>query len=186
MSEFLSTPEWKAETPRVEDAEAMAHLQSQSWLDTYQRDGQEERNAEIQLYAQKMVQPERVALRQQFIERALNNPKALYKIVRGENDQPVGLLFGSKRNDSQELITLYVDQDYQGKGVAPELMQSFLDWVDPDRPVELGVLEDNERAQRFYEKFGFEIVPETLHPFQESKYLFEITMKRKAQDEIQS
>lgn len=186
MSEFLSTPEWKAETPRVEDAEAMARLQAQSWLDTRQVEGAEERNAEIQLYANAMIQPERIALRQQFIERALNNPKGLYKIVRAENDQPIGLLFGSKRSEDQELVSLYVDKEHHGTGVAQALMKDFIEWADPDRPIQVGVLEDNERAQRFYEKSGFEIVPETLRPFQESKYLFEITMQRKAQNEIQS
>jgi len=64
-----------------------------------------------------------------------------------------------------ELCRMYVDFDWHGRGVAAALMRHFMDegarrgcdvlW--------LGVWHRNERAQRFYRKFGFAHVG--AHPF---------------------
>lgn len=186
MSEKALHTDWIAETPRPEDAAAMAKLQAQSWLDTYQTETDTDRNAEVKRIAEGLRSPERIAVREQYMDRALNNPVAFYKIVRTPDDELVGVLFGSKRQNPQEIVTLHVAAPYHGTGVAQTLMQSFLDWSDPDIPIQVGVLEDNHRAQKFYEKFNFQITPETLHPYQESKHLLEIYMHRKAQNEIQS
>jgi len=56
-----------------------------------------------------------------------------------------------------EIQRIYVDQPYQGKGVAQELMSRLLAAArdgDADR-IWLGVWENNLRAQAFYRKLGF-------------------------------
>lgn len=180
MSEKELPHQYIAESAHVEDAQTLATMQSQSWLDTYQVEGEDERNAEVQAYVDAMRTPERVNMRGMYIERAVDNPLAFYKVVRDEQGVAIGLAFGSKRSEPQELVAFYVDKNHHGTGAAQSLMEAFIDWSDPDKPINVGVLHDNERAQRFYEKFGFQPVPETLRPFQESKHLFEITMQRPA------
>jgi diamine N-acetyltransferase len=91
-----------------------------------------------------------------------------------ENDIPVGYLRLRSNNEVEaylgkntiELHRLYVDQKYQGKKVGTLLMEKALN-VARDLKVEwlwLGVWERNPKAQRFYNKWGFERFSE--HVFQ--------------------
>ena len=43
-------------------------------------------------------------------------------------------------------------------------MQKIIEWSDPTKPIELGVVTYNARARAFYKKWGFEEIPgsETL------------------------
>ena len=56
-----------------------------------------------------------------------------------------------------ELLRFYVDQPWQGQGVAGLLMQAVQDQARTRgaRELWLGVWERNERAQAFYRKYGF-------------------------------
>jgi ribosomal protein S18 acetylase RimI-like enzyme len=59
-----------------------------------------------------------------------------------------------------EIVRLYVDQQFHGRGVAQTLMQACLDRAAQSghRAVFLGVWEHNPRAIAFYRKWKFEIV----------------------------
>ncbi|MGE0595908.1 MAG: GNAT family N-acetyltransferase [Hyphomonadaceae bacterium] len=59
-----------------------------------------------------------------------------------------------------ELDWLMVHPDYHGHAVSRDLMQRGLDWLGPAKPIWLTVIQHNERAIRFYEKFGFAIDPD--------------------------
>ena len=59
-----------------------------------------------------------------------------------------------------ELARLYVVAEWQGRGVARELMQDALDTAEREGCdwLWLGVWEHNPKAMTFYRKFGFDIV----------------------------
>ena len=59
-----------------------------------------------------------------------------------------------------ELVRLYVEQKFQGAGVASDLMQACLDEARSlgHRTMYLGVWEHNHRAQFFYFKWNFRVV----------------------------
>jgi len=59
-----------------------------------------------------------------------------------------------------ELVRLYVDQKFQGTGIAGDLMQACLDEARSlgYRTIYLGVWEHNHRAQFFYFKWNFRVV----------------------------
>jgi ribosomal protein S18 acetylase RimI-like enzyme len=63
-----------------------------------------------------------------------------------------------------ELVRLYVDSAYHGRGVADALMDACI--IEARRRQEatmwLGVWEHNPRAQRFYARYGFERVGEQI------------------------
>ncbi len=61
--------------------------------------------------------------------------------------------------DDLELDWLMVHPRHHGTGVAAALMQAGLRWLGEDQPVWLTVIRHNERAIRFYRRFGFEIDP---------------------------
>ena len=61
-----------------------------------------------------------------------------------------------------ELHRLYVAQHVQGRGVAATLMEDAIAWARSHGApaLFLSVWENNERAQRFYRRYGFEPVGE--------------------------
>ena len=61
--------------------------------------------------------------------------------------------------DSLELDWMMVHPDFHGTSVAGALMEAGIGWLGEDRPLWLNVIRHNERAIRFYRKFGFEIDP---------------------------
>lgn len=63
-----------------------------------------------------------------------------------------------KKWKALELKRIYVLNEFQGKGIAQKLMDFFLDFAASKKyeAVWLGVWEHNVRAQKFYEKYGFE------------------------------
>jgi ribosomal protein S18 acetylase RimI-like enzyme len=56
-----------------------------------------------------------------------------------------------------ELDWLMVHPSAHGSGLAVRLMQEGIAWLGEDRPLWLTVIRHNERAIRFYRRFGFEI-----------------------------
>lgn len=59
--------------------------------------------------------------------------------------------------DDRELDWMMVHPNFHGCGVAGALIQSGIAWLGCDRPLWLNVIRYNERAIRFYRRFGFEI-----------------------------
>jgi putative acetyltransferase len=59
--------------------------------------------------------------------------------------------------EDRELDWLMVRPDRHGSGIADALMLEGLAWLGLDRPAWLNVIRHNERAIRFYRRFGFEI-----------------------------
>lgn len=71
--------------------------------------------------------------------------------------------------DALELHRLYVDSSSKGSGVAQTLMDEALAWARGKgaKVMYLSVWENNERAQAFYKRYGFEHVAE--HKFMVGK-----------------
>ena len=63
-----------------------------------------------------------------------------------------------KKWKALELKRIYVIREFHGKGIARELMEFTLNYALENRyeVVWLGVWEHNLRAQKFYQKYGFE------------------------------
>lgn len=58
-----------------------------------------------------------------------------------------------------ELDWLMVHPDFHGSGVGAALMHVGMAWLGTGKPMWLNVIRHNERAIRFYRRFGFEIDP---------------------------
>jgi ribosomal protein S18 acetylase RimI-like enzyme len=52
-----------------------------------------------------------------------------------------------------------VHPDFHGTDVAASLMRHGIDWLGETNPIWLNVIRHNERAIRFYRRFGFEVDP---------------------------
>lgn len=61
-----------------------------------------------------------------------------------------------------ELDWLMVHPDFHGSYVAKSLMRNGIDWLGVANPIWLNVIRHNERAIRFYRRFGFEVDPSAI------------------------
>ncbi|MCW3089623.1 MAG: acetyltransferase [Ferruginibacter sp.] len=100
------------------------------------------------------------------VKRELKNPSDFYYLAE-QGGKAIGYLrlmedYSNlplmKKWKSLELKRIYVLKEFQGKGVAQQLMDYTMQYAkDNDYEVVwLGVWEHNGRAQKFYEKYGFE------------------------------
>jgi GNAT superfamily N-acetyltransferase len=76
-------------------------------------------------------------------------------------DEPLGLAGAftpADRPDTREVVSMWVQPDHRGGKLADGLMHTVLDWARQDAAVEvtLWVADGNERARRFYLRYGFQ------------------------------
>lgn len=99
--------------------------------------------------------------------RELRDPAVDYRLALDDDGSIVGYsMVGPVRlpinAEGMELSRLYVAPAVQGKGVAARLMDDAIAFARQRgaRALYLSVYENNERAQRFYRRYGFEQVGE--------------------------
>ena len=138
----------------TEDAKMLSELGAKTFYDTFAKDNTPEN---IEAYLKASFSPEI-----QFNE--LSHPENIFLIIESENI-PIGYaqLIMNSRDDAInrarpiEIRRIYATQEYFGKGVGKELMQSTIDEAKKRGCdcIWLGVWEKNQRAIDFYEKWGF-------------------------------
>jgi ribosomal protein S18 acetylase RimI-like enzyme len=79
--------------------------------------------------------------------------------VAEERAHVVGVVAGMPLDDHTEVISMWVEPDHRGGGVAEELLSAVAEWAGAkgDAGLCLAVASDNERARRFYERAGFSV-----------------------------
>ena len=75
----------------------------------------------------------------------------------------VGLMFGTLDSDYEDfkdeyadLVALYIDPEYQGKGIGTALRDLFIKWAKEKNATQyvIGVLKENHNARKVYESWG--------------------------------
>ena len=84
-----------------------------------------------------------------------NNPALLHRIFVYDD----GFVKGMIHVDDGEVCELYVDPFFTDDGIGTKLLQYAIGRFNVDH---LWVLEKNERAIRFYQRFGFEVTGEEM------------------------
>jgi ribosomal protein S18 acetylase RimI-like enzyme len=69
----------------------------------------------------------------------------------------VGYCGAERLPGTNHLGGFYIIEGYQSQGLGSQLIREALDWLGYQKPIKLGVAAFNEKAIRFYEKFGFKI-----------------------------
>lgn len=79
-------------------------------------------------------------------------------LIRGIGDDP-DIAAAVRARPAVEVSKMYVRTDYHRSGASAALMRAGIAWAEQygAAAVWLGVNRDNERAQRFYRKHGFQI-----------------------------
>lgn len=152
---------WTIRDAVPDDAEAIVRMHKKSWLDTYPNDEAGVSREWVEKNTSDWSRPERLESRRNRIREALISPDMIYKIALNPKGEIVGFACPFRDGTEQRVGGLYVEKSYQGTGLAQSLMNEMIDWSDPTRPLVLEVAAYNERAKRFYKKYGFEEVPDS-------------------------
>lgn len=133
-----------------EDAPALAEILTKSWMSAY---ADILPPAELKSSADK----ERYAA---IFSTMTNHPENHFFLALC-GDRPCGMALYSPARDADlpdyaELIAVYTLQEHWGTGLGQTLMEKVLkELIGVYNDVALWVFQDNTRARRFYEKFGF-------------------------------
>ncbi len=132
------------------DAAAIAKIQHDSWLATYV-------NADAGIAREDLAEYLKdVASRVERWRGKLAESDASIRVfVLQSDDRVIGFCRVRRSEEYGHVEALYLDPAYSGKGLGGEVFQEALDWLGSEKPVELEVAAYNDRAIRFYERFGF-------------------------------
>lgn len=186
MTELSESKEQKSSAYRVEratpeDAEGIARVQVDTWIDTYVHEGlgiTEEAIRERFFGENGELFKDRIERGEKKIA---NSPYGVF--VAKDGDKIVG--FSSPRYDEelnqQRLGGLYLLPGAQGHGLGKKLLHKALDALDRTQDIYLHVVTYNENAIEFYERNGFiktgQEVSGSVDPLPNGAVIPEIEMK---------
>ena len=139
------------------DSETLTNLGRSTFIETFAKDNTKE---DMDLYlaatfgVSKQLSEIRDPNRRIDIAWIENRAVGFLHLLKGEPDPVV------KGPQPIELLLLYVDSKWHGKGIGPALMEHALLLAKEEKcqTLWLGVWEHNIRAQKFYLKYGFQTV----------------------------
>lgn len=148
-----------------EDAALLAEIGRRSFYDAF-KDHPKNAPTDMRLYMDS-------AFGVEIQTKELKNERTVYLIVEVAGET-VGFIKLHK-DSSEKMVTgdrcleiarFYLLQEWIGRGVSKQMMQTVLDWARENGfdTIWLGVWEYNYRAQAFYKKWGFEHVGEHVFP----------------------
>lgn len=156
----------------IKDAQSIACIQRDAWLQTYPN-----KKAKITLDDIKY----RFSNMEKKYERwkeCLKNKKRNELILVAKNDnQTVGFCIATKSKIENNITAIYVSPNFQAKGIGKLLMQKALIWLGEKKDISVLVAEYNINAIMFYKKFGFvdtgERIKEEFLKMKSGNYIFE-------------
>ena len=140
------------------DAAAIVDVQYQTWLDVYPKivDDVTPQMVKHRFEEEKGGLKARA---ERFAATANEADPAVF--VAEHEGQVVGFAIATKLSEganSHQINALYVLPSHQHHGLGSQLMQTALEWLGAAvNPVQLHVVETNQQALGFYQKFGFEV-----------------------------
>ena len=157
------TPTIEPATP--EDAKAIVDIQRQTWLDTYPNEAADITEHDIQL----KLAGEHGELIPSRIERwrqRISSPESHQGVfIARMGEEAVGFTAPAIMEGQRRIGAIYVLPKAQGKGIGIQLLRKAVDWhrqQAPAEPIFLHVVSYNQKAIRFYERFGFKKTGKTV------------------------
>lgn len=174
-------PQFIVREATVDDTEAIRRVQAEAWRVTYpspengvSREWVEERTV-------RWLTPEKIEESKKIIGASINDTKGFYRVIESDGEV-IGFVRASTNEDkTKQLEAIYVRPDMIGTGVGSELMKLAMDWAG-DEQVTLKVARYNDRAIRFYQRFGFEKVEGSEGMFKD--VIPDMKMRKEAKNEF--
>ncbi len=158
--EILHNNLYHIEPAGMDDIVGIGEAHLQSWLETYPNDEygvtEDWIREEFAFLTKEGVgekgEPNGIEFRKRIIEEL--DERSLYEVVKDEKGKVQGFLHAHRTPTRASLNAIYLTRELKGKGVAQKLVEHLLDFAG-ELPIELEVIAYNERAIKFYEKYGF-------------------------------
>ena len=115
------------------------------------------------------LSPEEIIEINDYVEKSISEQIDSYKIIKIDNKK-IGCLLLEKYQDGILLDEIYLESDYQKKGIGTDILTNVLN---NNSKVYLWVYKENEVALNLYKKLGFIITDVT-----ESRYFMEYKNKK--------
>ena len=142
----------------VADTEALRRMQADSWRATYPNDEHGVSQAWVEGHVTAWLTPDALEKSRSIVEEAINDRDGFYRLAEHDGEV-VGFVRATTRDDgAKELKAIYIRPDMFGRGLGGQLMSRAMAWIGDESDAVLEVVSYNQRAIRFYEKFGFEKV----------------------------
>lgn len=152
-------PQYVIDHPTIGDAEELAIVAYQSWIETYPSAEYGISEEYIKQLRAHRITEEGIASLRTRIERLDTDPLFFLRIAKDAHGHVVGFIDGEQHDDGYELQDLFTNSSTHGSGLGRQLWESFAAWVDPEKPIWLSVVPYTDRAPAFYKKVGFQVVP---------------------------
>lgn len=148
----------------VEDVVALRSMQQASWRATYPNEAEGVSKEWVYDRTEKWLTPEWIAESTRRLEKVISDPTQFYRLAEVDGEI-MGFVHASTDLDkSKYLEAIYTSPDTFGRGVGAQLMDQAIEWAGESDFI-LEVASYNQRASRFYEKYGFYKIPGSEHLF---------------------
>lgn len=151
----------------ADDAEAIAHIQRKTWIDTYP-------NKDYDITEQDIIDKfddsgsQSMAGRVERFRRSIESRDENHEFFVAKLDgRVIGFIMPNLNNGQHRLGGLYVLPEAQGMGAGRKLVSEVMDWYGGDKDIYLHVAKYNQKAIKFYESFGFIKTGKQFNPFRE-------------------
>lgn len=134
------------------DAKGITNVLYKTWLDTYPNEEIGITKEDVEESYKDAFTDEKVKSQQ---ERIANTPENQKRIVVKDGDIIVGISTMIRNENNNQLRTIYVLPEYQGKGIGQMLWNEVRKFSDPKKDTIVEVATYNQKAISFYEKLGF-------------------------------
>ncbi len=134
------------------DAERIAQISYRVWLDTYPNEAAGITKDDIEHRFIPRLSPEGIAKRSNKLASAGPDERAIVALIQREI---IGFCEAVRLEEHNQLRSIYVLPEYQGKGVGTKLWSAAKEFFDPAKDTIVELVEYNGKAIKFYEKLGF-------------------------------
>ncbi len=136
-----------------DDVYGIRHVQKLTWLDTYPNI---EAGISVEDVESQFANDDTPLGKQRTEDRKkrfFNDNRHTW--VAKDDDKIVGFCAAAKEENNGRIQAIYLLPTYQGKGLGRKLMEAALNWLNKDQDIYINVATYNDKAIKFYEKFGF-------------------------------
>ena len=138
--------------PNPEDAQGITTVLYKTWLATYPNSALGITTEDIEDSYKDSFSEAQIKKSQENLKNIPVNQKT---VVAKDGNTVVGVATMVKSEYNNQLRTIYVLPNYQGKGIGVMLWQAIKDFADPTKETVVHVADYTEQAIEFYKKLGF-------------------------------
>ena len=138
--------------PNPEDAQGITTVLYKTWLATYP-------NSTLGITTEDIEDSYKDSFSEAQIKKSQENLKNIpanqKTVIAKDGNTVVGVATMVKNEYNNQLRTIYVLPNHQGKGIGTMLWQAIKDFADPTKETVVHVADYTEQAIKFYKKLGF-------------------------------